>query len=71
MSLCALRLLAAVDSRPPAALLLFALQDQGNCSACVVFAVTAAAEAAVNVYTQQNWNSISLSEQDLICGWVL
>jgi hypothetical protein len=36
-----------------------------------VFAVTAAAEAAVNVYTQQNWNSISLSEQDLICGWVL
>jgi hypothetical protein len=31
----------------------------------VGFAATAAAEAAVNVYKQQNWQQLSLSEQDL------
>uniref|UniRef100_A0A383VIM3 Peptidase C1A papain C-terminal domain-containing protein n=1 Tax=Tetradesmus obliquus TaxID=3088 RepID=A0A383VIM3_TETOB len=41
------------------------LQDQGTCSSCVGFAVTAAAEAAVNVFKQQNWNRLSLSEQAL------
>jgi hypothetical protein len=41
------------------------LQDQGICSACVGFAVTAAAEAAVNVCKQQNWDKLGLSEQDL------
>jgi C1A family cysteine protease len=40
-------------------------QDQGKCSACVGFAATAAAEAAVNVYKQQSWAKSSLSEQDL------
>jgi C1A family cysteine protease len=39
-------------------------QNQGSCSACVGFAATAAAEAAVNVYRQQQWNSVGLSEQD-------
>jgi hypothetical protein len=41
------------------------LQNQGECSACVGFAVTAAAEAAVNVYKQQSWDKLGLSEQDL------
>jgi hypothetical protein len=45
--------------------LLLLLQDQGSCSACVGFAVTAAAEAAINVYKQQSWNKLGLSEQDL------
>ncbi|WIA34515.1 hypothetical protein OEZ86_012838 [Tetradesmus obliquus] len=40
-------------------------QNQGACSSCVGFAVTAAAEAAVNVYKQQNWDKLSLSEQAL------
>jgi hypothetical protein len=40
-------------------------QDQLTCSACVGFAVTAAAEAAVNVYRQQSWDRLGLSEQDL------
>lgn len=40
------------------------LQDQKGCAACVGFAVTAAAEAAVNVYKQQSWDKLSLSEQD-------
>ncbi|WIA34729.1 hypothetical protein OEZ86_013039 [Tetradesmus obliquus] len=40
-------------------------QDQAGCAACVGFAVTAAAEAAVNVYKQQSWDKLSLSEQDL------
>lgn len=40
-------------------------QKQGDCSACVGFAVTAAAEAAVNVYKQQSWHKLNLSEQDL------
>jgi C1A family cysteine protease len=30
------------------------VQDQGSCSACVGFAVTAAAEAAINSYKQQS-----------------
>ncbi|WIA14374.1 hypothetical protein OEZ85_002903 [Tetradesmus obliquus] len=41
-------------------------QDQGTCSSCVGFAVTAAAEAAVNAYKQQSWDKLGLSEQDLI-----
>ncbi|WIA18237.1 hypothetical protein OEZ85_009706 [Tetradesmus obliquus] len=40
-------------------------QDQGECSSCVGFAVTAAAEAAINVYKQQDWRDLSLSEADL------
>ncbi|WIA33406.1 hypothetical protein OEZ86_006540 [Tetradesmus obliquus] len=40
-------------------------QDQGVCSACVGFVFTATAEAAVNVYLQQSWNKLSLSEQDI------
>uniref|UniRef100_A0A383W290 Peptidase C1A papain C-terminal domain-containing protein n=1 Tax=Tetradesmus obliquus TaxID=3088 RepID=A0A383W290_TETOB len=40
-------------------------QDQGRCSSCVGFAVTAAAEAAINVHRQQSWRSFNLSEQDL------
>ncbi|WIA24084.1 hypothetical protein OEZ85_013692 [Tetradesmus obliquus] len=40
-------------------------QDQGTCSVCVGFAVTAAAEAAINVYKQQSWDKLGLSEQDL------
>jgi diaminopimelate epimerase len=40
-------------------------QDQGACAAIVGFVVTAAAEAAVNVYLQQSWARLSLSEQDL------
>jgi C1A family cysteine protease len=40
-------------------------QDQGGCGACVGFAVTAAAEAAINVHLGQSWNMLSLSEQDL------
>uniref|UniRef100_A0A383VBJ7 Peptidase C1A papain C-terminal domain-containing protein n=1 Tax=Tetradesmus obliquus TaxID=3088 RepID=A0A383VBJ7_TETOB len=40
-------------------------QDQLECSACVGFAATAAAEAAINVYLQQNWVNTNLSEQDL------
>ncbi|WIA37777.1 hypothetical protein OEZ86_014646 [Tetradesmus obliquus] len=39
-------------------------QDQGMCASCVGFAVTAAAEAAINVYKQQSWRSLGLSEQD-------
>jgi C1A family cysteine protease len=39
-------------------------QDQGRCSTCVGFAVTAAAEAAINVYKQQSWDRLDLSEQD-------
>jgi hypothetical protein len=39
-------------------------RDQGKCSACMGFAGTAAAEAAVNVYLQQDWKNLSLSEQD-------
>jgi C1A family cysteine protease len=46
-------------------LLLLLAQDQGDCSSCVGFAVTAAAEAAINVHMQQSWNRLSLSEQDL------
>jgi hypothetical protein len=41
------------------------LQDQGGCEACVGFAVTAAAEAAINVHLGQSWNKLNLSEQDL------
>jgi hypothetical protein len=41
------------------------VQHQGLCSAYVGFAVTAAAEAAVNVYKQQSWHKLNLSEQDL------
>jgi C1A family cysteine protease len=41
-----------------------AVQKQGDCSACVGFAVTAAAEAAINVYKQQSWQKLNLSEQD-------
>uniref|UniRef100_A0A383V630 Peptidase C1A papain C-terminal domain-containing protein n=1 Tax=Tetradesmus obliquus TaxID=3088 RepID=A0A383V630_TETOB len=40
-------------------------QKQGDCAACVGFAVTAAAEAANNVYKQQSWQKLNLSEQDL------
>ncbi|WIA14400.1 hypothetical protein OEZ85_002927 [Tetradesmus obliquus] len=40
-------------------------QNQDTCSACVGFVVTAAAEAAINVYKRQNWNRLGLSEQDL------
>jgi hypothetical protein len=37
----------------------------------VAFAITAAAEAAVNVKLQQSWEKLSLSEQDLgFCRWV-
>jgi C1A family cysteine protease len=43
---------------------LYGLQDQRECGACVGFAATAAAEAAINVYKQQNWQQLSLSEQD-------
>lgn len=39
-------------------------QDQGGCYACAGFAGTAAAEAAVNAYLQQDWQQLSLSEQD-------
>jgi hypothetical protein len=47
------------------------MQDQGECEACVGFAVTAAAEAAVNVHLGQSWNRLNLSEQDLsFCRWV-
>jgi hypothetical protein len=42
-----------------------ALQNQGAYGACVGFAVTAAAEAAINVHLGQNWNRLSLSEQSL------
>jgi C1A family cysteine protease len=57
------------ETLPP--LLLLLLQDQGACSACVGFAVTAAVEAAVNVYKQQNWDKLGLSEQDLsFCRYV-
>jgi hypothetical protein len=46
------------------------LQNQRRCSACAAFAVTAAAEAAVAVHRQRNWNLVSLSEQDLgFCRW--
>lgn len=38
-------------------------QDQGDCAACTGFALTAAAEAAVNVYKQQSWPLVSVSEQ--------
>lgn len=41
------------------------LQDQKTCSACVGFAFTAAAEAAINVYLQQSWKKLNLSEQDV------
>jgi hypothetical protein len=47
------------------------LQDQGECAACVGFASTAALEASVNVYKQQSWSKISLSEQDFnFCKYV-
>jgi hypothetical protein len=50
--------------------MLLLVQDQGKCAACVGFALTAAAEAAVNVYKQQNWQKTSLSEQYMsFCGW--
>uniref|UniRef100_A0A383VAT9 Uncharacterized protein n=1 Tax=Tetradesmus obliquus TaxID=3088 RepID=A0A383VAT9_TETOB len=39
-------------------------QDQGGCAANVGFVVTAAAEAAVNVYMQQSWSKLNSSEQD-------
>jgi C1A family cysteine protease len=45
--------------------LLCLLQDQGECSSCIGFAMTAAAEAALNVYKQQSWQKASLSEQDM------
>ncbi|KAF6257657.1 hypothetical protein COO60DRAFT_1695321 [Scenedesmus sp. NREL 46B-D3] len=38
-------------------------QDQGDCSACLGFAVTAAAEAVVNVHRGQSWQQLGLSEQ--------
>jgi hypothetical protein len=44
---------------------LLCLQDQGNCAACLGFASTAAAEAAINVNRQQNWDKLGLSEQDI------
>jgi hypothetical protein len=51
---------------------LLLLQDQGGCAAGVAFAITAAAEAAVNVRLQQSWDKLSLSEQDLgFCRWGL
>jgi hypothetical protein len=34
-------------------------QDQGGCSACVGFSVTAAAEAAINLHLQQEWRNLS------------
>lgn len=40
------------------------LQDQQGCTACVGFAATAAIEAAVNVYKQQSWTKLNLSEAD-------
>ncbi|WIA16006.1 hypothetical protein OEZ85_012739 [Tetradesmus obliquus] len=40
-------------------------QNQLQCQSCVGFTFTAAAEAAVNVYMQQNQDKLSLSEQDL------
>lgn len=40
-------------------------QDQGECSACVGFAATAAAEAAINIYKQQHWSKAALSEQEI------
>uniref|UniRef100_A0A383WKQ7 Peptidase C1A papain C-terminal domain-containing protein n=1 Tax=Tetradesmus obliquus TaxID=3088 RepID=A0A383WKQ7_TETOB len=40
-------------------------QDQGLCASCVGFAVTAAAEAVINVQRQQSWRNFNLSEQDL------
>uniref|UniRef100_A0A383W070 Peptidase C1A papain C-terminal domain-containing protein n=1 Tax=Tetradesmus obliquus TaxID=3088 RepID=A0A383W070_TETOB len=40
-------------------------QNQDRCFACVGFALTAAAEAAINVYKQQSWQKLNLSEQDL------
>ncbi|WIA40756.1 hypothetical protein OEZ86_004437 [Tetradesmus obliquus] len=40
-------------------------QTQGTCLSCVGFAMTAAAEAAINVYKQQSWQKLNLSEQDL------
>jgi C1A family cysteine protease len=43
----------------------FFLQDQGDCSSCVGFALTAAAEAAINVHKQQSWDKLGLSEQAL------
>lgn len=39
-------------------------QDQRGCSACVGFAATAAIEAAINVYKQQSWPKLNLSEAD-------
>jgi hypothetical protein len=41
------------------------MQNQGSCGACVGFTMTAAAEAAINVYKQQQWRILGLSEQDL------
>jgi hypothetical protein len=41
------------------------MQDQGSCGACVGFALTAAAEAAVNVHQGSSWSSVELSESDL------
>jgi hypothetical protein len=57
--------------RHSAALHLGILQDQGDCAACTGFSLTAAAEAAVNVFKQQSWLSLSLSEQYIsFCRWV-
>jgi hypothetical protein len=39
-------------------------QDEAVCAAVVGFVATAAAEAAINVYLQQSWSRLSLSEQD-------
>jgi hypothetical protein len=32
---------------------------------CVGFAVSAAAEAAINVYKQQSWHKLNILEQDM------
>jgi hypothetical protein len=55
----------ALLSNPFAPAITCCWQTQGDCSACVGFAVTAAAGAAINVYKQQSWDKLGLSEQDL------
>jgi hypothetical protein len=44
---------------------LLPVQDQKSCAACVGFIIAAAAEAAINVAKQQNWQRVGLSEQQL------
>jgi hypothetical protein len=40
------------------------LQNVRECAAIAAFIATAAAEAAVNVYMNQSWSKLSLSEAD-------